>query len=91
MVSLQARAHRVQFTLQRAILSFSDVLVKTVANVSKRAVVWTRIMSIDAFPMTTQTQPFENALLSTRSKVKLIAVKRRLKPFQNCSRYRKLF
>ena len=34
---------------------------------------------------------FKNALVSTRPKAKLIAVKSRLKPFQNCSRYRNLF
>ena len=45
-------AHRVQITSQRAILSFSNILVLTVKNASKRKC---GHYSIDAFSMTTKT------------------------------------
>ena len=47
-----SHAHSVQLTSQRAILSFSNILVWTVKNASKRK--WGH-NSIDAFSMTTKT------------------------------------
>ena len=55
-------AHRVLFTSQRAIPSFSNVLVWTVENASKR---YCGRESIDAFFMITKTHSFENALVWT--------------------------
>lgn len=54
--------HRVQLTSQNAILSFLNMLVWTVKNISK----WQcGRKSIDAFSMTTKTHTSKNALVRT--------------------------